>query len=83
MIEESPDIYFYPRYVGAGGWVGILLDHIADDALEPTSHDVQKRWELDHRSRPHLSRSVVDDYWKDAAELTEGTDEFENGACGP
>jgi hypothetical protein len=26
---------------------------------------------------------VVDDYWKDAAELTEGTDEFENGACGP
>src|SRR4029079_17933704 len=34
MIEESPDIYFYPRYVGAGGWVGILLDRIADDALE-------------------------------------------------
>jgi uncharacterized protein YdhG (YjbR/CyaY superfamily) len=34
MIEESPDIYFYPRYVGAGGWVGILLDEIADDALE-------------------------------------------------
>jgi len=34
MIEESPDIYFYPRYVGAGGWVGVLLDEIADDALE-------------------------------------------------
>jgi hypothetical protein len=34
MIEESPDIYFYPPYVGAGGWVGILLDQIADDALE-------------------------------------------------
>jgi uncharacterized protein YdhG (YjbR/CyaY superfamily) len=34
MIEESPDIYFCPRYVGAGGWVGILLDQIADDALE-------------------------------------------------
>jgi len=34
MIEESPDIYFYPRYVGAGGGVGILLDQIADDALE-------------------------------------------------
>jgi hypothetical protein len=34
MIEESPDVYFYPRYVGAGGWVGILLDQIADDALE-------------------------------------------------
>jgi len=23
MIEESPDIYFYPRMSGAGGWVGI------------------------------------------------------------
>ena len=34
MIEESADIYFYPPYVGAGGWVGILLDQIADDALE-------------------------------------------------
>ena len=34
MIEEAPDIYFFPRYVGAGGWVGILLDQIADDALE-------------------------------------------------
>jgi len=34
MIEESPDIYFYPRYVGAGGWVGILLDQLADDPLE-------------------------------------------------
>jgi hypothetical protein len=34
MIEESPDTYFCPPYVGAGGWVGILLDQIADDALE-------------------------------------------------
>lgn len=33
MIEEAPDVYFYPRYVGAGGWVGILLDAVADDAL--------------------------------------------------
>jgi uncharacterized protein YdhG (YjbR/CyaY superfamily) len=34
MIDEAPDIYFYPKYVGAGGWIGILLDRIADDALE-------------------------------------------------
>ena len=34
MIEEAPEVYFYPRYVGAGGWVGILLDAVADDALE-------------------------------------------------
>ena len=34
MIEESPEVYFHPPYVGVGGWVGILLDQIADDALE-------------------------------------------------
>jgi uncharacterized protein YdhG (YjbR/CyaY superfamily) len=34
MIEESPHIYFHPPYVGTGGWIGILLDQIADDALE-------------------------------------------------
>ena len=34
MIDESPDVYFYPPYVGAGGWVGILLDQIADEALD-------------------------------------------------
>jgi uncharacterized protein YdhG (YjbR/CyaY superfamily) len=34
MIEEAPDVYFYPQYVGAGGWVGILLDTVRDDALQ-------------------------------------------------
>ena len=34
MIEEAPDTYFHPPYVGVGGWVGILLDQIAQDALE-------------------------------------------------
>ena len=34
IIEEAPDIYFIPPYVGTAGWVGILLDSIADDALE-------------------------------------------------
>ena len=34
MIEESPGTYFHPPYVGVAGWVGILLDQIADDALE-------------------------------------------------
>jgi uncharacterized protein YdhG (YjbR/CyaY superfamily) len=33
MIEEAPDVYFYPQYVGADGWVGILLDAVRDDAL--------------------------------------------------
>lgn len=33
MIEESPEVYFHPPYVGVNGWVGIILDEIADDAL--------------------------------------------------
>jgi uncharacterized protein YdhG (YjbR/CyaY superfamily) len=34
MIEESPMVYFNPPYVGTAGWIGILLDQIADDGLE-------------------------------------------------
>ena len=34
MIEEVPDVYFYPKYAGAGGWIGILLDTVADDVLQ-------------------------------------------------
>lgn len=34
MIEEAPEVYFHPPYVGVSGWVGILLDAVKDDALE-------------------------------------------------
>jgi uncharacterized protein YdhG (YjbR/CyaY superfamily) len=50
MIEESPDLYFYPPYVGAAGWVGILLDQIADDALE--SHLREARRIIVARQKP-------------------------------
>jgi uncharacterized protein YdhG (YjbR/CyaY superfamily) len=43
MIEEAPEIYYFPKYVGAGGWVGILLDAIQDDALE--SH-LREAWRI-------------------------------------
>lgn len=33
MIEEVPDVYFYPRYVGPRGWIGVLLDKVTDDVL--------------------------------------------------
>lgn len=33
LIEDAPATYFYPPYVGASGWIGILLDHVRDDAL--------------------------------------------------
>jgi hypothetical protein len=43
LIEDAPDTYFKPPYVGAGGWIGIRLDQISDEALEI---HVRKAWEL-------------------------------------
>lgn len=43
MIEEAPDVYFHPPYVGVSGWVGIILDAIKDDALE--SH-LREAWRI-------------------------------------
>jgi uncharacterized protein YdhG (YjbR/CyaY superfamily) len=34
LIEDAPRTYFKPPYVGAGGWVGIELNQIRDDALQ-------------------------------------------------
>ena len=33
LIEEAPEIYYRPPYVGPSGWVGIELDRIKDEAL--------------------------------------------------
>jgi hypothetical protein len=33
LIEEAPEIYFRPPYVGTAGWVGVELSKIDDDWL--------------------------------------------------
>ena len=33
LIEEAPEIYYRPPYVGVKGWVGIELAAISDEAL--------------------------------------------------
>jgi hypothetical protein len=33
LLKESPEKYFYPPYVGKGGWIGIELPRISDDEL--------------------------------------------------
>jgi uncharacterized protein YdhG (YjbR/CyaY superfamily) len=43
LIEEAPETYFKPPYVGAGGWIGIELDQVGDETLEI---HVRKAWEL-------------------------------------
>ena len=33
LIHENPGCYYRPPYVGVGGWVGIEMAEIGDDAL--------------------------------------------------
>src|ERR1700719_349937 len=33
LIEEAPDIYFRPPYVGVAGWVGVELSRVNDEQL--------------------------------------------------
>jgi hypothetical protein len=33
LIEEAPDTYFRPPYVGGGGWVGVELTSVDDERL--------------------------------------------------
>lgn len=33
LIEEAPETYFRPPYVGVGGWVGVELPKVDDEQL--------------------------------------------------
>jgi hypothetical protein len=33
LIEEAPDTYFRPPYVGVAGWVGVKLSNVDDERL--------------------------------------------------
>jgi uncharacterized protein YdhG (YjbR/CyaY superfamily) len=43
LIEEAPETYFTPPYVGSSGWIGINLNQIGDEALEI---HIRKAWDL-------------------------------------
>lgn len=43
LIQNSPETYFRPPYVGVRGWVGIELDAIADEEL---AQHVRNAWRL-------------------------------------
>jgi uncharacterized protein YdhG (YjbR/CyaY superfamily) len=43
MIDEAPATYFKPPYVGAGGWIGIDLAQVRDDAVH--AH-LREAWRL-------------------------------------
>jgi len=33
VIEEEPQVYFRPPYVGSAGWIGVELSKVDDDQL--------------------------------------------------
>ena len=33
LIDDAPDIYFRPPYVGPAGWIGIEISRVDDDVL--------------------------------------------------
>jgi hypothetical protein len=39
LIEEAPDTYFRPPYVGSAGWVGIELSRVDDEQLKALIHE--------------------------------------------
>ena len=43
LIAEEPKTYYRPPYVGGGGWIGIELDQIGDEAL--TAH-IRQGWNV-------------------------------------
>lgn len=43
LIEEEPQTYYRPPYVGSSGWVGIELDQVKDDVLD--AH-LRQAWNL-------------------------------------
>ena len=43
LIEDAPDMYFKPPYLGSSGWVGVKLDQVRDEALQI---HLREAWEL-------------------------------------
>jgi len=43
LIQEGPETYFRPPYVGPSGWVGINLDRIGDEEL--AAH-IRQAWKM-------------------------------------
>ena len=53
LIEDAPDTYYKPPYVGTSGWVGIELNQIRDDALQ---EHLREAWEIVARKQKKRRR---------------------------
>ena len=62
LIEEAPEIYFRPPYVGPAGWVGVELSKVDDDQLGALIREAFQLIESKDRGartrKPALRRAV-------------------------
>ena len=56
LIEEAPQIFFRPPYVGTRGWLGIDLNHVSDADLKMY---IQIAWELIAPKRLRIQRDTA------------------------
>ena len=56
LIEEAPQIFFRPPYVGTRGWLGINLDRVSDTDLKMY---IQIAWELIAPKRLRIQRDTA------------------------
>ena len=62
LIEEAPETYYRPPYVGSSGWIGIELDQITDDVLAAHIHQARNLIRQQRRRKKQAG-----DTWKQAA----------------
>ena len=43
LVENSPEKFYKPPYVGGAGWIGIELDRVTDEELE---FHIREAWRL-------------------------------------
>jgi hypothetical protein len=65
LIEDDPQIFFKPPYVGTRGWLGINLDHVSDADLKMY---IQIAWELIAPNRLRAQRDMAATVQEQSAE---------------
>ena len=56
LIEEAPEIYYRPPYVGPSGWVGVELSKVDDDQLGALIREAFRLTAAPKRSRASRAR---------------------------
>ena len=61
LIEQNPDLYYRPAYLGPSGWIGIRLDLGANDWAH-IGEWLRKSWSLIAPVRLHRAHFVADEF---------------------